>query len=77
MRIETRDNINMVIDIQEYVRFLKLKGTRFKRHIGMTYICVMMHHLLNDKEPQEYKKLIYFLNQILFIFCFTLDVKID
>ena len=53
MRIETMENINMFIEIQEYVLFFNLKGTRLKRHIGMTYNnCVMMHHLLSDKETQ-------------------------
>ena len=56
---ETTENINIFIDIQEYVLFFNLKGTSLKRHIGMTNTCVVMHHLLNDNETQEDKKLTF------------------
>ena len=54
MRRETTDNINMFIEIQEYVFSFNLKGTCLKRRIGMINNCVMMHHLFSDKETQEY-----------------------
>ena len=44
--------MNIFIEIQEYVLFLNITGTRLKRHIGMTNNCVMMHHLHSDKEKQ-------------------------
>ena len=60
MIIETTENINIFIEIQEYVLVFNLKGACLKRHIGMTNNCVMMHHLLSDKKTQEHKKLTYF-----------------
>ena len=49
MIMEPTKNINIFIDIQEYVLFFNLKGTYLKRHIGMTNNSEMMHHIVTRK----------------------------